>query len=164
MAELPLAVIPVATKALHSCLELYKLFTEASRLGSASQALLWKFRIQHKRLRIWGEEWGLLASTSHRAGDAAAAAPDRDRDVDDDSLVLETLVRIESILKDYRLLNERYGLSLASDDPQFRRMVSDNSCRECLPWLCRVGILCADRIWICAGLASDAGRPHGSRV
>jgi len=39
-------VVPVAAKVLQSCLDTYRLFSEAKELGSDSQSLIWKFRIQ----------------------------------------------------------------------------------------------------------------------
>jgi len=110
-------VFPVATKVLQSYLDTYRLFSEAKELGSDSQSLIWKFRIQQTRLQVWGEEWGLLASSSHQSPRTAG-------DGDDDSpLVLKTLLRISDILRDYKQLNQRYSLSLVSDDPQYRRSV-----------------------------------------
>lgn len=107
MADLALAAIPIASKVLSSCLDLYRVFTETKHMGDASQTLLWKFRIQHVRLQIWGEEWGLLISPSHRS----PGSPDHDVD----HLVLETLIRISRVLNDYKELKSRYGLSLVSE-------------------------------------------------
>lgn len=122
MAEgVVLAVVPVAAKVLHGCLETYKLFTEAKELGSNSQPLIWKFRIQQTRLQIWGEEWGLLASSSHPS---ARTAQDED---EENPLVLETLLRISDILRDYKQLSQRYGLTLVSDDPQYRQPVGHDT-------------------------------------
>ena len=58
-----------------------------------------------------------MASSSYQS---PRAAGDGD---DDNPLVLETLLRISDILRDYKQLNQRYGLSLVSDDPQYRRPV-----------------------------------------
>jgi hypothetical protein len=88
----------------------------AKQLGTTSQMLLWKFRIQHKRLQIWGEEYGLLASDPHHC-------PQPDRDNEQMHLVLETLLRISDILKNYEDLKKRYGLSLVSDESGRRVLV-----------------------------------------
>lgn len=117
MADLVVGVIPVAAKVLQGCLDTYRLFSEAKELGSESQSLIWKFRIQQTRLQIWGEEWGLLASSTQHA-----ARTETDDD-ENNPLVLETLLRISDTLRDYKQLNKRYGLSLVSDDPKYRRPV-----------------------------------------
>ena len=121
MAELVFAVVPVAAKVLQGCLDTYKLFTEAKELSNESQSLIWKFRIQQTRLQIWGEEWGLLASSSHRSTRTA------EDDDGENPLVLETLVRISDILGGYKQLSQRYGLTLVSDDPQYRRPVGHDT-------------------------------------
>jgi hypothetical protein len=115
MADITLAVVPIAATLLKESLDLYDLFTKAKQIGGASQMLLWKFRIQQKRLQIWGDEWGLLASSSHPST--------VERNKEDDHLVLETLTRIMSMLKDYKILKNRYGLSLVSDEPSYRALV-----------------------------------------
>jgi len=122
MADIALGGVPLAVKAIQSCLELYKLFTEAREIGNASQSLLWKFRIQQTRLQIWGEEWGLLASTSHQ--------PRTESDDGDNILVIEALLRISNILNNYKQLGERYGLSLVSDDPKYSKITVKTS--KCL--------------------------------
>jgi hypothetical protein len=117
MAELTLAAIPVAGMILRGCLDMYNLFTEAKELGNESQALIWKFRIQQTRL-FGARNGGLLASSSHHAART-------ETDDEDNPLVLETLLRISDILKDYKQLKQRYGLSLVCDDPTYRQLVGD---------------------------------------
>jgi Prion-inhibition and propagation len=116
MADITLAAIPLAAGLLFACLDLYHLFTAGKELGTASQSLIWRFRIQETRLKLWGEEWGLLADSSHH--------PSLQRSREDDHLVLETLLRIAHILKDYEGLKQRYGLCLVSDEPKNRVIVS----------------------------------------
>lgn len=109
MADVTLAVIPLGIRAFMGCVEGYKLFTEAKQLGQGSQILLWKFRIQETRFRMWGREWGLLAQFGAQSLEM--------REPEDHRVVLETLIRISDLLKDYKALKKRYGLSLVSDDP-----------------------------------------------
>jgi hypothetical protein len=116
MADIALGAIPIGARVLAGCLSGYKLFTEAKDLGKDSQTLLWKFRIQETRLRMWGKEWGLLGFQPGREADM--------RGREDDDIVLETLLRISDLLKDYKQLRKRYGLTLVVDDPAFRVAVS----------------------------------------
>jgi hypothetical protein len=120
MADIALAAVPIGAKLVLGCLDAYTLFTQAKTLGSGSQSLLWKFKIQHARLQIWANEWGLLAGPTPQ--------PSRDEDEGDNQLVIETLIRISEILKDYKGLKKRYGLSLVSDDPKYRVSVSVIAC------------------------------------
>jgi Prion-inhibition and propagation len=116
MADIALGTIPLGASVLSGCLSGYKLFTEAKDLGKDSQTLLWKFRIQETRLRMWGKEWGLLGfQTSRDVGI---------RGHEDDEIVLGTLLRISDLLNDYKQLRKRYGLTLVVDDPTFRVAVS----------------------------------------
>lgn len=91
------------------CLGGYKLITKAKNLGRDSQTLLWKFRIQETRLRMWGVEWGL----SDRVPVSATALG---RAQAQNHQVLETLLRISELLRDYNKLTSRYGLVLVMDD------------------------------------------------
>jgi hypothetical protein len=65
---------------------------------------------------MWGKEWGLLGFQTSRESDI--------RGREDDVIVLETLLRISDLLKDYKRLRDRYGLTLVVDDPTFRVAVS----------------------------------------
>ncbi|KAK0616379.1 prion-inhibition and propagation-domain-containing protein [Immersiella caudata] len=106
MAELAIAIVPLCLKLIfHS----YQAFSEASELGKSSQKLFWRFKIQEARLRIWAKEWGLIDDHgNHQAGQLG-------RDVDDDKIVVETLVRVSDLFRDHEQLRARYGLTLASD-------------------------------------------------
>lgn len=117
MADIALGSIPLVTKAFTACLAGYKLFTQAQQLGQDSQVLLWKFRIQEMRLKLWGREWGLLADGQLSADMAMRIEEDR-------KLVLEGLERISEILEDYNKIKSRYGLRLVTDDPRFTMEVS----------------------------------------
>src|SRR5438034_5787306 len=103
MADIALACVPLCMKLFSECLNGYRLFTEAKELGRDSQRLLWKFRIEEARLRIWGRDWGLFDEDS-----ATASAEARDRD--DLRIIPETLFRISNLFKDYKQLENRYGL------------------------------------------------------
>jgi hypothetical protein len=116
MADITLATVPLGIRAFTGCIEGYKLFTEAKEIGKGSQVLLWKFRIQETRFRMWGREWGLLVESGGR--------PSETREPEDHRTVLETLTRISDLLKDYKQLKTRYGLSLVSDDPGTTGQVS----------------------------------------
>jgi hypothetical protein len=107
MADVALAAAPLSVSILTSCLKGYRLFTEARNL-SGSQSLTWKFKIQHIRLQVWGQEWGLLARLP---------PSDRCDTSHDHQIILESLLRISDILKDYGNLKKRYGLSLVLDEP-----------------------------------------------
>jgi hypothetical protein len=117
MADLALSTIPLGAKVLSGCLSRYKLFTEAKDLGKDSQTLLWKFRIQETRLRMWGKEWGLLGFQTSQESDI--------RGRENGEIALETLLRISDLLKDYKQLRDRYGITLVVDDAAFRVAVSD---------------------------------------
>jgi hypothetical protein len=110
MADITLATIPLGISAFTSCVEGYKLFTNAKEIGHGSQILLWKFRIQETRLKMWGQEWGLLFEPDK-------SQPSERKELEDLRIVLETLTRISDLLKDYKQLKRRYGLSLVSDNP-----------------------------------------------
>jgi hypothetical protein len=116
MADVTLAVIPLGIRAFTSCVEGYKLFTEAKQIGQGSQILLWKFRIQETRFRMWGREWGFLVQSGSQSSEM--------REPEDHRVVVETLIRISDLLKDYKALKRRYGLSLVSDDPGVVSQVS----------------------------------------
>jgi len=110
MADITLAVIPLTMKLLDECLNGYKIFTEAKDLGRNSQKMLWKFRIQETRLRVWAREWGILDNQ-------CATGAVEVRDHYDYKVVSETLLRISELFKDYKQLKNRYGLSLVTDGP-----------------------------------------------
>jgi hypothetical protein len=110
MADITLATIPLGISAFNGCVEGYKLFTDAKEIGQGSQILLWKFRIQETRLKMWGREWGLLVESD-------SGQPSERKEPEDLKIVLETLTRISDLLKDYKQLKRRYGLSLVSDNP-----------------------------------------------
>jgi hypothetical protein len=112
-----LAVAQFGPAVLSGCLQGYKLFTKANNLGKDSQALLWKFRIQETRLRMWGKEWGFIAGVPTSTETVARAQANNDQ-------VLETLLRISDLLKDYTQLKRRYGLTLVMDDQSSRPAVS----------------------------------------
>jgi len=108
MAEVTLAAIPLTIKLLSQCLQGYKIFTQAKGLGNYSQKLLWKFRIQEARLRLWAREWGILEGTVLSRAEM--------RDDHDHNIVSETLTRIVEVFEDYEKLKSRYGLSLVTDN------------------------------------------------
>jgi Prion-inhibition and propagation len=112
-----LAVAQLAPVVLTGCLQGYKLFTKAKTLGKDSQALLWKFRIQETRLCMWGKEWGFIAGIPTSTATLARAQANEEQ-------VLETLLRISDLLKDYKELKRRYGLSLVMDHQTYRPAVS----------------------------------------
>jgi hypothetical protein len=116
MADITLASIPLGIRAFTGCLEGYKLFTEPKQMGQGSQILLWKFRIQETRFKMWGREWGLLSQSGNQSLEM--------REIGDQRVVLETLIRISDLLKDYKALKRRYGLSLVSDNPDIVPQVS----------------------------------------
>lgn len=115
MAEI-MGTIPLGIRVFTSCVESYKLFTEAKEMGQGSQILLWKFRIQETRFRMWGREWGFLLESGRQPSEA--------REPEDQKVVLETLTRISDLLKNYKQLKRRYGLSLVSDTPNAAPEVS----------------------------------------
>ncbi|KAF2191976.1 hypothetical protein K469DRAFT_696045 [Zopfia rhizophila CBS 207.26] len=82
---------------------------QLSALGRSSQKLLWKFRIQEARLRIWAREWGLLDDPRHGKAEV--------RDHHDHKMVSETLLRISELFHDYKRLKSRYGLLMVTDRP-----------------------------------------------
>ncbi|KAH8684314.1 prion-inhibition and propagation-domain-containing protein [Tricladium varicosporioides] len=117
MADIALGTIPLGIHTFMGCVEGYKLFTEAKQLGQGSQTLLWKFRIQETRFQMWGREWGLLSELNNQSLEL--------RELEDHKVVLETLTRVSELLKDYKTLKVRYGLSLVSDNPgTFPRMIN----------------------------------------
>jgi hypothetical protein len=116
MADITLAAVPLCIQLLSQCLQGYMLFSEAKELGRNSQKLLWKFRIQEARLRIWAREWGLLGDPSHGRAEV--------RDHHDHRIVSETLLRISELFHDYKRLKSRYGLSLVTDGPPLPSVVS----------------------------------------
>jgi hypothetical protein len=59
---------------------------------------------------MWGREWGLLVESD-------SGQPSERKEPEDLKIVLETLTRISDLLKDYKQLKRRYGLSLVSDNP-----------------------------------------------
>ena len=113
-----LAIAQLGSAVLSGCLQGYKLFTKARNLGKDSQALLWKFRIQETRLRMWGKEWGFIEGVPTSTATLARAQANNDQ-------VLETLLRISDLLKDYKALKRRYGLALVMDDHNYRSDVSN---------------------------------------
>jgi hypothetical protein len=106
VAGLVLSGTEVGLQLFQGCIKAYKLFTEAKNIGSDSQTLIWKFRIQEHRLEIWGREWGFLGPVDSRD------VPASDRQQDDQ--VMGLLRRISTLLMNYRNLHERYGLSVDS--------------------------------------------------
>jgi hypothetical protein len=121
MADITLATIPLGIRAFTGCVEGYKLFTDAKEIGQGSQILLWKFRIQETRFKMWGREWGLLVESGSQASEI--------REPEDHRIVLETLTRVSDLLKDYKQLKRRYGLSLVSDNPGTDHQVSAHEIR-----------------------------------
>jgi hypothetical protein len=100
MADIALGAVPLVIKIAAECLNGYRLFTEAKELGHSSQKLLWKFKIQEARLRIWAREFTVAAD---------------DHDEPDKHMATETLHRISNVFKDYYPLKVKYGLSLVSE-------------------------------------------------
>jgi hypothetical protein len=108
-AELALGGVPVAVSLLQTCLRGYEVFTQARQIGEGSQTLLWKFKIQHTRLHMWAKEWGILDESRQRRQTPG--------DPDDYKIITETLFRISHLIADYKVLQNRYGLSLVTEDP-----------------------------------------------
>ena len=102
MAEITLATVPLCLKLIFHG---YQVFSEARELGKSSQKLFWRFKIQEARLRIWAKEWGLIDEHgNHQTGQLG-------RDIDDDRIVVETLVRVSDLFRDHEQLRVRYGLT-----------------------------------------------------
>lgn len=66
---------------------------------------------------MWGKDWGLLGFQTSQGSDI--------RGREDGEIALETPLRIFDLLKDYKQLRDRYGLTLVVDDHTFRVAVSD---------------------------------------
>ena len=109
--ELALGGVPVAIALLQTCFRGYEMFTQARQIGEGSQTLLWKFKIQQTRLHMWAKEWGMLDESRQRR--------QRPGDPDDYKIITETLFRISNLIADYQVLQNRYGLSLVTEDPIF---------------------------------------------
>ncbi|KAG9507448.1 hypothetical protein J7337_001000 [Fusarium musae] len=98
-----LAVVGVLGQLFDGCVRAYSLFTAAANLGTDSQRLLCKVRIEEMRLVVWGRDWGV-------AEGRLEAHLGSTRNPQLRSLALQILEELHSAVAGFKKLKNRYGL------------------------------------------------------